>query len=74
MEMNVIITNLATSLVLTLLENKPKELDFVHQTISRQEVRAGWAQTICYSSFSHKIVRETTAAYSHHEHGKQYHT
>ena len=28
----------------TVLGNKPKKFNFVHQTISRQEARTGWAQ------------------------------
>ena len=40
----VIFTNLAISLVLTTLGNKPKELDFVHQTISHRETRMRWAR------------------------------
>ena len=28
----------------TVLGNKPKKFDFVHQTVSRREARAGWAR------------------------------
>ena len=37
-------SNLAISLVPTTLENKPKEFDFVHLTVSQWEACAGWAQ------------------------------
>ena len=42
----IIITDLAISLVLTvtLLGNKPKKFDFVHQTVSHWEAHTGWAQ------------------------------
>ena len=39
----VIITDLTISLVLTLLGNKPKEFNFIHQTVSDREVHTGWA-------------------------------
>ena len=38
------ITDPAISLVITTLGNKPKKFDYIHQTISRQEVRVGGAQ------------------------------
>ena len=38
MHVHVIITDLAISLVLTTFYNKPKKFNFVHQTVSRQEM------------------------------------
>ena len=42
----VIISDLAVSLSSTILVNKPKKLDFIHQTVSRREARAGGHETM----------------------------
>ena len=39
-----LISDLAIHWSLLLLGNKPKKFDFVHQTVSRWEARAGWSQ------------------------------
>ena len=43
-ERHVIIADLAISLVIPVLGKKPKEFDFVHQTVSRREVCVGGAR------------------------------
>ena len=41
MEINVIISDLESHWSSTVLENKPKKFDFVHQTVSRREAARG---------------------------------
>ena len=52
-----LITDPAISLV---LGNKPKKFYFVHQTISRHEVRTGWAKKVNLTMLALQFISSTT--------------